>query len=112
MRSPRFSSIAFDSFILFSFVIVLGMFQLQTSFEFVTHLTTYFFENIIHSIIPIRAVFNTVNPINHNTVSINRSTVLGLSSVHTLGLPLNVIMRIPRLTHIQIQSLFRILHSP
>jgi len=95
-----------------SIVIVFGMLQLQTSFEFVTYLTTYLLLKITHSIIPINTVFNTVNPTNHRTMFIRISTVLGLSSVHTLGLLSNPIMRTPRLTHTRIQSLFRILHSP
>ena len=88
---------------------VFGMFQLQTSFEFVTSLTTYLLNNI-HITTPINTVFRTVNPTNHNTVSINRSIVLGESSVHTLDRLL--IMPTPDQVHTQTQSLFRIPHSP
>lgn len=108
-RSPRDSRICFGSFIYVTPLFVFGMFPLQTSFEFETSLTTYLLNNI-QIIIPIRTVFNTVNPINHRTVSNIKSTVRGLSSVHILE---NLrIMQIPRQECIQIQSLFRIPHFP
>ena len=88
---------------------VFGMFPLQTSFELVTSLTTYLLNNI-HSIIPINIVFNTVNPTNHRTVSIIKSTVLGESSLHTLE---NLrIIPTPRQEYTRIQSLFHTPHFP
>lgn len=104
-RSPRDSRICFGSFIYVTPLFVFGMFLLQTSFELVTSLTTYLLNNI-QIIIPINTVFNTVNPINHRTVSNIKSTVRGLSSVHILE---NLrIIKTPRQECIGIQSLFRI----
>ena len=88
-RSPRDSRICFGSFIYVTPLFVFGMLPLQTSFELVTSLTTYLLNNI-HNIIPINTVFRTVNPTNHRTVSIIKSTVRGLSSVHNLGFLLNI----------------------
>lgn len=108
-RSPRDSRTCFGSSIYATPLYVFGMFQLQTSFEFVTSLTTHLL-SIIHITTPINTVFTTVNPTNHRTVSINRSIVLGESSVHTLE---NLrIIPTPRQVCKCTQSLFRIPHSP